>query len=115
MRVIVLGLYTAALLLPPEAKKKITIEVDTEDKGALVKIPENLITLLAPPQLGAKHQLLKAVIEKPGLTAEAYARILGKDETTIRRHLQALAEQGLVELKGRPQKAYPTETAKTIA
>ncbi len=111
MRVLVLGLYTAILLLPPPARDKVKVEVDTEDVGKLVEVPQSLVKVFTPPELGAKIEILKVIVEKPGMTIEDIAKELNKDESTVRRQLQALLDLSLVRLEGRPARVYPTEAA----
>jgi len=114
MRVIVLGLYTAALALPEEVKEKIVVELDTEDRGVRVEIPREVVELFKMPELGAKRQLLELIVREPGQTIEQLAKKLGKDESTVRRQLQTLVEQKLVKLDGRPTKPQPTPAAKIL-
>jgi len=114
MRVIVLGLYTAVLVLPDEVKGRILVELDTEDRGVRVEIPRETISLFKMPELGAKKQLLELIVREPGQTVEQLAKRLGKDESTVRRQLQTLAEQKLVKLEGRPAKPQPTPAARIL-
>ncbi len=114
MRIIVLGLYTAALSMPKDLKDKISIEIDTEDINRLVVIPRNIVEIINPPSLGAKSEILDLVIKTPGLTIDELANKLGKDRSTIRRHLQALKEMKLITLRGRPFRVWPQESAYII-
>ncbi len=114
MRALVLGLYTAALLLPNDIKRKLVMELDTEDQGHLVRIPTELALLLNSVELGAKVDVLRVVVDNPGIEVQKVSAVLSKDETTIRRQLQALAKHGLVKIDGKPQKAYPTPIAKVL-
>lgn len=114
MRVIVLGLYTALLLLPKQLREKVKVELDTEDTYRLVEIPDSILNLFEVPELGAKKDLLAVIVNEPGLTIEGLARRLNKDESTIRRQLQALLSLGLVRVEGRPQRAYPTPAAEAL-
>jgi CRISPR-associated protein Csa3 len=111
MRVLVLALYTAALLSGRGVKGRLRVEVDTEDVGRLVEIPGEALSLLGPPELGAKMELLRAVVERPGLTVEELASMLSKNPSTIRRQVAALDELSLVRLHGRPARVEPTGAA----
>ena len=112
MRTIVLTLYTAALLLPTEVKEKLQLEIDTEDQGKLVTIPVDMVKLLNPVELGAKLDLLKVIVDNPGIDIRKAAKLLRKDETTVRRQLQPLMDYGLVRVEGKPLKLYPAKIAK---
>ena len=115
MRVLVLGLYTAALLIPQNVKERISLEIDTEDRGIHIAIPNELLYILTPPDLGARINVLRAVVESPGLTIEELSQKLGKDESTIRRQIQTLAKLKLITIEGsRPQRIKPTQIAKTL-
>lgn len=115
MRVLVLGLYTAALLIPQNVKERISLEIDTEDRGVHIAIPNELLYILTPPDLGARINVLRAVVESPGLTIEELSQRLGKDESTIRRQIQTLAKLKLITIEGsRPQRIKPTQIAKTL-
>lgn len=115
MRVLVLGLYTAALLIPQNVKERISLEIDTEDRGVHIAIPNELLYILTPPDLGARINVLRAVVESPGLTIEELSQKLGKDESTIRRQIQTLAKLKLITIEGsRPQRIKPTQIAKTL-
>jgi len=114
MRVIVLGLYTALLLLPKSLRERVRVELDTEDVYRLVEIPRSIINIFEVPELGAKKELLAVIAREPGLTIEELARRLNKDESTVRRQLQALLALGLVRVEGRPQRAYPTPAAEAL-
>lgn len=115
MRVLVLGLYTAALLIPQNVKERISLEIDTEDRGIHIAIPNELLYILTPPDLGARINVLRAVVESPGLTIEELSQRLGKDESTIRRQIQTLAKLKLITIEGsRPQRIKPTQIAKTL-
>ncbi|HIP65217.1 MAG TPA: CRISPR locus-related DNA-binding protein [Pyrodictium sp.] len=114
MRVIVLGLYTAVLALPDEVKERVVVELDTEDRGVRVEIPKEIVWLFKTPELGAKKQLLELIVREPRQTVEQLAKRLGKDESTVRRQLQTLAEQKLVKLEGRPVKPQPTPAARIL-
>ena len=112
---LVLGLYTAALLIPQNVKERISLEIDTEDRGVHIAIPNELLYILTPPDLGARINVLKAVVESPGLTIEELSQRLGKDESTIRRQIQTLAKLKLITIEGsRPQRIKPTQIAKTL-
>ncbi|HIQ10414.1 MAG TPA: ArsR family transcriptional regulator [Pyrodictium sp.] len=60
-----------------------------------------------------KRQLLELIVGGLGQTIEQLAKKLGKDESTVRRWLQTLAEQKLVKLEGRPAKPQPAPAAKS--
>ncbi len=99
MRVIVLATYTALTLLLLSIKDigKIHVELETEDSSARISIPIHLAKLLKlrGSLSHEKVQVLKLISCKP-MTAKEIAQALGKDETTIRRHLMELVSLGLV-------------------
>ena len=117
MRVIVLGLYTAALLLPKEYKDRISIEIDTEDKGAEVTIPNELTKIVQVADVSQKRAVIEALIEAKNTTVEELTQKLKRDDSTIRRHIYTLAEMGLVKIdrdRGKQQRMVATETLKII-
>lgn len=118
MRVIVLALYMAALLLPDLAKRKLRVELETEDEGVPIGISEDVLRLLSPPDLGAKHDVLELVVRRPGLSVPELQQALpAKHESTIRKQLKQLAQMGLVVLRGSEgrQRAWPTDAALVLA
>jgi len=115
MRVLIIEVLIAIMLLPKELKSRVIIELDTEDSKATVEIPRELSVIVNPPDLGVKGDIIKVIVDEGG-EADIYtiARRLGKDESTIRRQLEALKELGLIELTYRPLRAKAKPIAKLI-
>ncbi|OYT47987.1 MAG: hypothetical protein B6U85_03915 [Desulfurococcales archaeon ex4484_42] len=115
MRALVVEVLMATTLLPRELKERIIVELDTEDGKAIVEIPKDLITIINPPNLGVKEDIIKVIIEEGG-EADIYtiAQKLGKDETTIRRQLETLKDLRLIELAYRPLRARIKPIAKAV-
>jgi CRISPR-associated protein Csa3 len=92
----------------------LTVEIETEDSSALIQIPTQIIKAWRH-QVGAeKAEILKILVSRGDyMSSSEIARLTGKDESTIRRHLSKLREIGLVEVKRlKPLlvKASPTAT-----
>jgi CRISPR-associated protein Csa3 len=118
MRVIVLALFTAALLLPGNAKSRFRVELETEDQGLPVSISSNVLRLFATPSLDAKQDLLNVVVSRPGLTVAEMQDIVNKHESTIRRQLKQLEAMGLIKLREagtRGVRAWPTDAGYILA
>ena len=115
IRALVVEVLMATTLLPRELKERIIVELDTEDGKAIVEIPKDLITIINPPNLGVKEDIIKVIIEEGG-EADIYtiAQKLGKDETTIRRQLETLKDLRLIELAYRPLRARIKPIAKAV-
>ena len=97
MRILNLLTYTATILLATKIRNKLTVELETEDSKALIRIPvETMITLTTAKTLTKeKIQILKLLQGEP-LTVKQLAHKLEKDQSTIRRHIQDLISLGLV-------------------
>ena len=111
MRALILIVFYACII---EAKPNLEVEIETEDFESVIRIPSNLIRLPSIMLTGDKLEVLHAIIEGIGNVKEL-AKKLNKDESTIRRHLSALEELGLIEVtKRKPMQFTATETAELI-
>ncbi len=99
MRVLSLMVYAALTLLDKGAR----IEIELEDFSGVVEISEALVKL--PRVLSTlsdeKIKLVKTVKELGEVEAMKLAKILGKDASTVRRHIYELEEASLVEIVSR--------------
>ena len=99
MRTLCLAAFTAALLL--SARLPVEVELETEDSSALVEVPRAVLEL--PRTLsstGRERVEVLAALSRGPRPARELAEELGRDETTVRRHLQELVESGLAETMG---------------
>jgi len=105
MRALCLAAFTAALLL--SARLPVEVELETEDSSALVEVPRAVLEL--PRTLsstGRERVEVLAALSRGPRPARELAEKLGRDETTVRRHLQELVESGLAETMGGRPKSY---------
>ncbi|RLE57410.1 MAG: hypothetical protein DRJ40_03645 [Thermoprotei archaeon] len=118
MRVLILATFTALLLLSVNLGERIThIEVEFEDGTYLVKIPQNLPRMLLNVRSLTREriELLRAIQELGEVTVKDLAKVLGKDESTIRRQIYELEKLELVEVtKTRPTKIKVTELGRLL-
>ena len=118
MRVICLATFMASLLVAPLLSKKLQVELETEDSSAFVIIPSGLLNL--PRSLSeirleeTVFRILQLLMNKE-YTAAELAKTIGKDVTTIRRHLAKLRESGLIVSNGaRPAKYRLTSQGRLV-
>jgi len=104
-----------ALLLKPI--KNVKLEIELEDFSGLIEIPQALLLL---PEIrsnisGERMEILRLIAQ--GLSdVKSLAEKLKRDESTIRRHISALEELGLVTIeKRKPLKVRATELADLLA
>jgi len=113
MRILSLIVYIALTIAGKDAE----VELELEDFSAVVRIPATFITLCTiPPNItDEKLQILNAVGDGE-MSISELARTLNKDVTTVRRHVSALAELGLLDvLKRKPMVVRATPEARILA
>jgi len=113
MRALTLTVLFALLLRPVENVK---VEVELEDFSGLVEIPQTLLFL---PGIRAfisdeRFKILKLISQ--GINdVKSIAERIHKDESTVRRHISALKDLGLIDIeKKKPLKVKVTELADLI-
>lgn len=118
MRAICLATFMASLLIAPSLGKKLQVELETEDSSAFVSIPIGLLNLprsLSEIRLEETVFHILQLLAKKEHTAIELAKAIGKDVTTIRRHLIKLREGGLVVSNGsRPAKYKLTPQGRLV-
>ncbi|MEM2195341.1 MAG: CRISPR-associated CARF protein Csa3 [Candidatus Methanomethylicia archaeon] len=111
MRVIIAAVIIALRLINIQ---NITIELETEDSSTLVQIPIEAIKI-QEHQIGPeKSEILKILTDRDDyLTVGEIAKAVGKDESTVRRHLARLRNAKLIEVKKlKPLTVKATQIAK---
>lgn len=93
MRALVLSVFIAYLLVEWKVKPK--LKVYLEGRGYTIDIPD-LTTVLSLDISREKLRILETLIDKPRTVSEI-ARKLGKDRSTIHRHIDWLQRKNLVE------------------
>ena len=97
MRALIIIVLLACIMRPP---RNLKIEIETEDFSGIVEVPYTLLNLIKL-QLGEdKLEVLKSIKEGIG-DVKSIAKKLGRDESTVRRHISALENMGLIEVKKR--------------
>ena len=105
------ALIIIVLLACIKSSKPVKVEIETEDFESLIEIPEKLLSLVKTPIGEDKMEVLR-VIASGCREAGKIAGKLGKDASTIRRHIAALEKMGLVEVeKRKPMVVRLTEMA----
>lgn len=108
MRALVVIVLLACLMLPLNAR----FEIETEDFSGIVELNSSLIELIKSPPTSMNLEILK-LVEKGSRTVEELSKKLKKDESTIRRHLMELENQGLIVAeKRKPLVVKTTELAR---
>lgn len=100
MRALALAVYIAYLLI--DWKVKPNVEVYLEGQGYTVSIP-NVTSILSLDISRERLEVLKVLSERPKSTIEI-AKELGKDRSTIHRHLDWLQRRGLVKRENKTYK-----------
>jgi len=116
MRVLCLAALMTAQLLSA-LHSKVRVELETEDSSALIPVPRAAVSLpLTLAELTAeKLEVLREISHTP-TTAKTISARLGKDESSVRKHLATLTSLGLAETIGeRPRKYIATPTGRTVA
>ena len=105
------ALIIIVLLACIKSSKPVKVEIETEDFESLIGIPEKLLSLVKTPIGEDKMEVLRA-IASGCREAGKIAGKLGKDASTIRRHIASLEKMGLVEVeKRKPMVVRLTEMA----
>jgi len=111
MRVLIVAFIIALGLIN---LPNLIVEIETEDSSTLIQIPTQIIKVWRHQVGVEKTEILKILVSRGDyMSSREIARLTGKDESTIRRHLSKLREIGLVEAKRfKPLlvKASPTAT-----
>ncbi|MEM1546995.1 MAG: CRISPR-associated CARF protein Csa3 [Candidatus Methanomethylicia archaeon] len=95
MRIIIIAVILALTLLDIQ---DLMLEVETEDSSLLITIPRDLLYL--PKVEGGKLDVLKVITRKSKpVSVYEIAETLGRDESTVRRHLQKLRRLKLIEVE----------------
>ena len=99
MRALIISTLIALSFIDGE---NVTVELETEDSSALLKIPISLVK--APRVLsevkGRKMDVLKALLSLGGeARASEIAKFLNRDESTVRKHLAKLEKLGIIEVE----------------
>lgn len=113
MRILLLIMYIALTIAGKDAE----VEIELEDFSAVVRIPQAFVNICSVIQsvTDEKMQILKAVGDRDVSVSEL-ARILGRDVTTVRRHVSALTKLELLDvLKRKPMIVRATPEAKIFA
>ncbi len=111
MRVIVIIVYTALLL---EGKH---FELYMQPEGSMhmhLHIPRGIIHCIRNPLSKEKMEILKIIMENPGITVKELAQTVGRKEKTIINHMIELKKLNLVVQKGKLAGLYPTQWTPTI-
>jgi len=117
MRALVLAAFCAALAAEPHLSgRELLIELELEDGSATVEVPGAVLRAaatagsLSPEKL----EVLQRLVGGERTMAEL-ARELGRDVSTVRRHVLELERTGLVELTGgRPYRARLSRLAELL-
>ena len=117
MRALVLATFCATMLAEKELRdKELKVELELEDSSAIVEVPRELfkamrtITQLSPE----KFKILQRLSIGEATVSEL-AKELGRDVSTIRRHILDLKKAGLTKVsKGRPYKVKITKEAELL-
>uniref|UniRef100_A0A7J3TJ28 CRISPR locus-related DNA-binding protein n=1 Tax=Geoglobus ahangari TaxID=113653 RepID=A0A7J3TJ28_9EURY len=99
MRILSLMVYAALTLIDKDAK----VEIELEDFSGVVELPKEIFTLpkVLSKLSSEKIELIRIAKEKWEVSAMKLAEALGKDVTTIRRHIYELERLKLVEIVSR--------------
>jgi len=114
MRALVVETCIAAALSSVDFK----LELETEDSSAYLEFPTELFRLykIYYSMTQIKREILKVIMDrsKP-ITVKEFSDILGKDPSTLRRHLSKLIELGLVSVvKRKPLTVEPSPLLRTL-
>ena len=112
MRVLSLMVFSALTIADKDAK----VEIELEDFSGVVELPKGIFTLprILSKLSGEKLKLVEAV-KNEEMEAMKLAEVLGKDVTTVRRHIYELERIGLIEVVSRkPLKVKASEIAELI-
>jgi len=103
-----------ALLMKP--KRNVKLEMELEDLSGVVEIPSSLIRMCEIKEnLTEERKRVLRSIAEGNKDTRSLAKALGKDVSTIRRHISALEELGLVRpMRRKPLEVTITELAKLI-
>ncbi len=103
-----------ALLMRP--MRNVRLEIELEDFSGLIEIPQNILRIHEIRQnlTDEKIEILKLIAQ--GLKdVKSLSKTLGKDVSTIRRHISSLEELGLIKVeKRKPLEVKTTELANLI-
>jgi len=117
MRALVLATFCATMLAEKELRdKELRVELELEDGSAIVEVPHEffkamkIIAQLSPEKFKILQRL--TISET---TVNELARELGRDVSTVRRHILDLEKAGLIKIsKGRPYKVKATKEAELL-
>jgi len=105
------ALIAIVLLACIKSSKPVRVEIETEDFESLIEIPEKLLSLVKTTVGEDKMEVLRAIASGCREAGKIAAK-LGKDASTVRRHIAALEKMGLVEVeKRKPMVVRLTELA----
>ncbi len=97
MRALIVIVLLACILNQP---RRLKIEMEREDFSGIIELPTALLKLIKSSPREDKLQVLEAV--RSGMRdVRSISRTVGRDESTVRRHLSALEEMGLVVVEKR--------------
>ena len=117
MRALVLATFCAIILAEKELRdKKLRVELELEDGSAIVEVPHELFKAMrAIIQLSPEKFEILQRLTISEMTVSELARELGRDVSTIRRHILDLEKAELVKIsKGRPYKVKVTREAELL-
>ncbi len=97
MRALIIIVLLACVMASPRSLK---IEVEKEDLSGVVEVPCELLNLIKLRLGEDRLEILKSIKEGIG-DVKSISKRLGKDKSTVRRHLSALESMGLIEAKKR--------------
>ncbi|ADC66009.1 CRISPR locus-related DNA-binding protein [Ferroglobus placidus DSM 10642] len=98
MRVISLMVYTALAFSGKSAR----VEIELEDFSGVVEVEGEIFKLLeVKSKLSDEKVKLLKIVENEEMEAMKLAEIIGKDVTTVRRHIYELERLGLIEVVSR--------------
>jgi len=114
MRALLVITLFALLLRPME---NVRLEIELEDFSGLIEIPQALLLLPeVRSNVGSERMEILRLIAQGLNDVKSLAEKLKRDESTIRRHISALEELGLVTVeKRKPLKVRTTELADLLA
>ena len=115
MRTICLAALVAAQILSISHPGKVSVELETEDSSIVIPLPPAVLLLpRAVRELTSEKVAVLSQLFTPS-TAKAVAAKLARDESSVRRHLAALASLGLVRPRGeRPRKYVATPVGRAL-
>ena len=107
MRALLMVVLFALLL---KSMRNVKLEIELEDFSGLIEIPQTLLLLPEIGSMGDERREILKLIAQGFSDVKSIAERLKRDESTVRRHISALEELGLIKVeKRKPLKIKATE------